>query len=166
MIRTLIFFAAGLVAFSDAAVAQVVGRYEQTESNAGQYYYYVRPGSRTIQVNVIGAVGAPGLYEVSDDTSLGQLLALTGGPEMGPRQTRTRRTISIRLFRNSSGAVEPVYASAIAEDSMYTPDYPALVEGDVLRVDVVERTRFNWRDALQIVTAAASAYLVFDRARN
>ena len=84
---------------------------------------------------------------------------------MGPRATRTRRTVTISLFRPTSGSIEPIYESEILDGSLYSQDYPALREGDVFRVDVVERTRFNWRDALQIITAGASAYLVFERAR-
>lgn len=163
--RKLVLVLVASATFAGVASAQVVGRYEQTQSNAVPWYYYVTPGSRTIQVEVLGAVQAPGLYELNDDTSLNQLLALTGGPTMGPRATRTRRTVTLYLFRPSSGSMEPIYESDILEGSLYSPDYPPLREGDVLRVDVVERTRFNWRDALQIITAGASAYLVFDRAR-
>lgn len=152
--------------FVGLAAAQSVGRYEQTESNAGPYYYYVVPGSRTIQVSVIGAVQSPGLYEVNDGTSLGQLIALTGGPQMGARAQRTRRNVTVRLFRPNGPAAEPIYDSVVEEGSIYTTEYPPLREGDILRVDVVERARFNWRDALQIVTAAASTYLIVDRARN
>ena len=163
--RRVLLIVLAFFALAEVATAQVVGRYEQTESNATPYYYYVRPGSRTIQVNVIGAVSAPGLYEVNDDTSLGQLLALTGGPQMGTRQRRTSRTITIKLFRPAASA-EPVYDSVVEDGAIYSTDYPPMFEGDVLRVDVIEKTRFNWRDALQIITAGASAYLVFDRARN
>ena len=164
-VRRALLFLIISVSLVGAADAQVVGRFEQTQSNAVPWYYYVSPGSRTIQVEVMGAVQAPGLYELNDDTSLNQLLALTGGPTMGPRATRMRRTVTLSLFRPASGSVTPVYESQILDGSLYAQDYPPLREGDVLRVDVVERTRFNWRDALQIITAGASAYLVFDRAR-
>jgi hypothetical protein len=163
--RRAILFLIISASFAGVTAAQVVGRFEQTESNAVPWYYYVSPGSRTIQIEVMGAVQAPGLYELNDDTSLNQLLALTGGPTMGPRAARMSRTVTLSLFRPASGSVTPVYESEILDGSLYAQNYPPLREGDVLRVDVVERTRFNWRDALQIITAAASAYLVFDRAR-
>ncbi len=165
-VLSLVVVAAAAGLFLDSAAAQVVGRFEQTESNATPYYYHVSPGSRTIQVTALGAVIAPGLYEVNDDTSLGQLLALTGGPQMGPRPRRTTRTVTVKLFRPNEGSMAPIYDSVIEEGSIYTTEYPQIAEGDILRVDVVERERFNWRDALQIITAAASAYLVFERAGN
>jgi hypothetical protein len=153
----------GLVPVHSAS-AQVIGRVEATESNAPDYYFYVHQGARTIQLHVLGSVTSPGLYEVNDGTSLGQLLALAGGPVLGVRQKRNRRRVDIRVFRPSTNSAVPLFETELEEGSMYTNSYPALLEGDVIRVDVIERTGFGWRDALSIVTAAASAYIIFDRA--
>ncbi|MCB0719703.1 MAG: SLBB domain-containing protein [Bacteroidetes bacterium] len=155
-----------LVLPSQSASAQMIGRVEQTESNAPDYFYYVQPGTRTIQVHMIGSVMSPGLYEVNDGTTLGQLIALSGGPQLGARQRRNKREVSIRLYRPSTDSAVPLFESELEDGALYTNSYPALQEGDVVRVDVIERTGFSWRDALQIVTATASAYIIFDRANR
>ncbi len=148
------------------AEAQVIGRVESIESNAPDYYFHVNSGASTIQLHVMGSVTSPGLYEVNDGTTLGQLIALAGGPVLGTRLRRNKRQVDIRLFRPSTGSSVPLFETELEEGSMYTNSYPALMEGDVLRVDVIERAGFGWRDALSIVTAAASAYIIFDRVNS
>ncbi len=142
--------------------AQTLGRVESTESNSGDYYFYVQPGERTIQVNMIGAVRSPGLYEIGTDVSLGQLLALSGGPIINSRQKRNKRDTQIRVIRG--GAV--TYNVNIEESETPYVNFSGLQEGDIVRVDVVERTPFGWRDGLQILTAAASFVLIVDRVQN
>lgn len=142
--------------------AQSLGRVESTESNSSDYYFYVQPGERTIQVNLIGAVRSPGLYEVGTNVTLGQILALSGGPMMNPRQKRNRRATEVRVIRD--GRV--TYNVNIEDSETPYVDFEGLQEGDIVRVDVVERTPFGWRDGLQIVTAAASFVLIVDRIRN
>ena len=150
------------VVFATVALFTVVGSVESTESNSGDYYFYVQPGERTIQVNMIGAVRSPGLYEIGTDVSLGQLLALSGGPIINSRQKRNKRDTQIRVIRG--GAV--TYNVNIEESETPYVNFSGLQEGDIVRVDVVERTPFGWRDGLQILTAAASFVLIVDRVQN
>ncbi len=142
--------------------AQTLGRVESTNSTAPDYYFFVQPGERTIQVYLIGALGNPGLYEVGSETTLGQVLAIAGGPSMTTLQARNKRKTEIRVIRSSG---EAYFANL---DDSLTPyvDFPGLREGDIVRVDVIESTKFGWRDGLQIVTAAASLALIYDRIQN
>lgn len=142
--------------------AQSLGRVESTESNSSDYYYYVQPGERTIQVNLIGAVRSPGLYEIGTNVTLGQILALAGGPTMNARQKRNKRTTEVRVIRD--GRI--TYNVNIEEAETPYVDFGGLQEGDIVRVDVLESTPFGWRDGLQIVTATASLVLIVDRIRN
>jgi hypothetical protein len=41
--------------------------------------------------------------------------------------------------------------------------YPTLQTGDIVRVEVVDRERFSWRDGLQIFTAGAAIALTIER---
>ena len=51
-----------------------IGQSEQTVSSAPGYYRHHLPGEATIQVRVEGSVVNPGLYEVADETNLGDLI--------------------------------------------------------------------------------------------
>ena len=142
--------------------AQTLGRVESTESSAPDYYYFVQPGERTIQLHIIGSVSNPGLYEVGSETTLGQVLAIAGGPVMNPRPARNKRKVEVRVIRSSG----QVYFADLEDENTRYVDFSGMQEGDIVRVDVVEKTAFGWRDGLQIVTAAASIALIYDRIQN
>ena len=149
-----------LLLSSDVVLAQNFGRVEQTESTSPNYYSYYQPGFATVQVHVIGSVPSPGLYEINEGTDLGVLMALAGGPSMDIRESRARRRIELRLFR---GGETPIFQVDLADSSVNPDSYPVLEEGDVFRVDVIDRTRFSWRDALQIATASLGVIFLADR---
>ncbi len=142
------------------AASQNFGRVEQTLSTAPNYYSYYQPGFATVQVHVVGAVTTPGLYEVNEGTDLGVLMSLAGGPKMDVRRSAAKRKVELRLFR---GGEDPIFQVDLADASKNPSSYPVLEEGDVFRVDVIDRTRFSWRDALQIATASLSIYFLADR---
>lgn len=139
--------------------AQDYGKVEATNTNVQSYFYFTEPGEGTIEVKVMGTVQNPGLYRLGEGTDLGQLLALTGGPVLDVRQQERDRETTVRLFRQQEvgGPQELVferdYEEGIASESA---TYPELKEGDVLTIEVVEDRRFDWRDALSIVSAAGS----------
>jgi protein involved in polysaccharide export with SLBB domain len=160
---TIVLLALAVSPLVEGAQAQSIGRVEETESNAPDYYYHVQTGSRTIQVHVFGAVRNSGLYEVNQGTSLAELLALSGGPQLDVRERRTRRKISVKLFRPTNGSNAPIYESELDDASLYTDSSTILQESDVVRVEVVNRSLFSWRDALQIVATAATVFLVLDQ---
>lgn len=142
--------------------AQSIGRVEQTVTNIGAYHKYVLPGTPTVLVQVLGTVRAPGLYELRADTDLGTLLALSGGPNLGPREESRKRKVSIRLYRPGTDA-GPLY-EAVLDEAILTPDrYPVLQDGDVLIVEVLERPGFKVRNVLRIANAVALITLAVDR---
>jgi len=148
------------------APAQSIGRVEQTETNIGAYHKYVVPGVPTVLVQVLGTVRAPGLYELRADTDLGKLLALSGGPVLGPREESKKRRVIIKLFRpNSNSAVGavPLY-EAVLDEAVATPGhYPPLQDGDVLIVEVVERSGFKIVNVLRIANVIALIALATER---
>ena len=143
-----------------AAGAQKFGRVEQTQSNSDAYYYFVEPGSPTVQVYVLGTAKYPGLYEVGEGTNLRQLLALSGGPDFDRRQFLNKQRTTVRLHRPSGTqqtlVYEAVLESAIADSSAQQ----VLKDGDVLTIEVVERRRFDWRDILTIVNVVNTVVLI------
>ena len=153
-----------LFILTEFSYAQSLGRVAETESNIQSYYFFVEPGSPTVQVNVLGTVRWPGLYEIMEGTDLRQLLALSGGPLLNVQQSISRRRVTVRLFR--AATEEPLYEADFDRMIVNTESYPTLRDGDVLTVDVVERTRFTWRDFASIVGAVGSLAWALERIRN
>ncbi len=136
------------------------GRVESADTNASAFYY-VRPGTPSVQAQVLGAVRAPGLYEVSEGMELGELLALAGGPALGTASDGARTTLTLRLHRKGSGE-EIVYDGPIGEAGG-TAFAPEVLDGDVLIIEVRSRRSFGWRDAVQIVSTVGVLALAIER---
>ncbi len=142
--------------------AQRIGRVEQIENNTNGYYSFVLPGAQTVQIQVMGAVPSPGLYEVPSGTPLNQLLSLTGGPMMGPRARLTPRTVKIKVFRPAMSTpliYETEFQQAISDPA----SWPVFQDGDVMEVEVIERQRIGWRDVVALINTAAIIIFTFDR---
>lgn len=133
------------------------------QTDGTSYYVFARPGQNTVQVMVVGSGIQVGLYEVGEGTNLEQLVVL-GGYSPGVRRASNDRTVTIQLYRdNPSGQREMIVDASL--DALIAAEAPAptVQMGDVVRVEVVDRERFSWRDGLRIVTAAASLTLVIER---
>lgn len=144
--------------------AQTVGRVEMMDTNINSYYYFVRPGSATIQIYVLGTVRSPGVYEINQSTDLRQLLALTGGPVLATQdRSASRRTVSLQLFRPNAAGQELLYEASL-EDALAAPgDFPSLLDGDILMVQVFERSRPNLRNVLTFSNALLLFALTIER---
>lgn len=154
-----VFMSLGPVA--DGAWAQTLTGGVQSEGTS--YHLYARPGQNTVQVLVLGSGIQAGLYEIGEGTDVAQLVALSGyGP--GVRRARDDRTVTIRLYRdNANRQRELVYDTSLNALVAEQGAYPTLRTGDILRVEVVDRERFSWRDGLQIFTAGAAIALTIER---
>ena len=114
------------------------------------YYTFARPGQNTIEVLVLGG-GRSGIYEIGENINLGKLMALAGGGGGGGGNAK----VTVSLFRLDGGERTRVLRerlNALAE----RPQYPALQEGDLVRIEVRRREPFGWRDVLRISTAITS----------
>ena len=140
--------------------AQELRDTEARISTAPGYFTFFIPGERTTQVSVVGTVRLPGYYLVSNGTDLGELLALAGGPTIATLSTEVERTITIRLYRATSGGTrDAVYertAEAFARDA---EPYPVLIDGDTVEVTTVERRRRSYRDTLTLVGGISTAVI-------
>ena len=96
------------------AAQSLVGRAESMSSNA-EAYYYVRPGTASVRVQVLGAVRSPGLYEVSEGTGLGPLLALAGGPALGATPSGTRAETAVLLYRPGTNGQELAFQAPLQQ---------------------------------------------------
>jgi hypothetical protein len=139
--------------------AQEFGRIQETETNAS-YFFYAQPGEATIQVAVWG-VPQPGLYEVPDSTDLDRLLSLAGGiPMQARREGRKPPRITVRLYRPEQSRQDPLLEARVQDLLQGEVGAPQLRENDVIVVETVQPDPFTWRDALSVVSTAASLVLL------
>ena len=155
-----------LVATVDQSIAQgSFGRVEDTESNVDSYYYFVTPGVASIQVYVFGKMRSPGVYIVQNGSTLGLLLALTGGP-IEPNQADVAQTENIQLYRTSGGTRTLIYESSFDEAIAEPRNSPVLQEGDIISVEVKQKRRLNWRDVFTVIGPILSTLLLIERLTN
>ena len=132
--------------------------------NSGAYYRFADPTDITIDLKVWGAVSNPGLYEVRQGMRLSTLLSLAGGPQGAERTTRTRTTLTIRLWRPqpNGGPYQAIFEIQMQDEILVLNDDPVLLSGDVIVADAMVKQRFNWRDGLAVLTSVASLVLIID----
>ena len=163
MLRRLALFT--LLALPTALAAQPsYGVVEDRQTNVPSYYFHVLPGEATIGVYVWGMVRAPGLYDVSTATDLGELLALAGGPEARPESDDEIVVTTVRLFRFDGSRRDLAYEAEV-DGVLLEGNYPPLQDGDIVEVEteVTELRPFTWRDAVTIVTGVAAVALSVER---
>ena len=153
-------FGAGPVAAQEGSSYD---RIDETRSTVA-YFYHARPGVPTIQVSVWGTVPRPGIYEVSESTSLDRLLTMAGGAPIEARAENEEAQITIRLFRGrGQGGRELMYEAPLQDLLRDTGAYPSLQNGDVLVMETQVQRGFRWRDVLGIVSSVGSLALVVER---
>ncbi len=143
--------------------AQTFGEVEDRQTNVPSYYFHVLPGEGTMQVFVWGTVRAPGLYVVSDETGLDELLSLAGGPQLREIRNNDRREVAIRLYHPEGGARTIAYEALLDEMIANPGEYPPLRDGDVIEVTVHDIQGFGWRDLFSIAGAVAAVALAVER---
>ena len=108
-------------------------------------------------VYVWGAVRDPGYFEVGPEVDAVRLLALAGGPQGdGARAQEVVTDATVAIVRPGAGVVY----QATLEEFVTGTDLPALTDGDALQVEVVQRSRFTFREGLSIVGSVATLGLV------
>ena len=162
----LVFFLA-LVGTTAASAQPSYGVVEDRQSNVSSYFYHVLPGEATIGVYVWGTVRTPGLYEVGQQTDLGEVLSLAGGPLLAEERDDEEVETTVRLFRFEGDRRQLAYEAAV-EDVLRAGTYPPLRDGDIVEVEtaVTELHPFTWRDVITIVTGVAAVALSVDRPRR
>ncbi len=162
--RTLVTLALlGLVLTAPDARAQEFGRVGDFITSGTSYHVFAEPGEATVQVQVLGSVGAPGLYEVGVGTDLGRLLALTGGLQFLSEDPNIRRSVEVRVYRLQDGRRTVIYEAPYEEVLQEPARYPVLQDEDAIVVEATTSRRFTWQNALSIIGSLAGLLLVVDR---
>ncbi len=150
--------------YAPPALAQEFGRVGDVESAGTAYFVYARPGDRTVQVLVVGQ-GA-GIYELSEGTTLDELVALAGGGVsglVGQEDQYTRRDLTVRVYRRDGESRQLIYEAPMEEMLLEPGQHPSLRDGDLFMIETRTRRKFQWRDATQLFTTFASMALLIDR---
>jgi len=134
------------------------------QSEGTNYYVFARAGENTIQLLMIGDTNSDGIYEIGEGTDLAEFIAVSGGVGEGVRSGRERRTVTIRLLRETDRGTRTVVYEAQLNDfiEQQTP-YPTLQNGDILRVEIERRERIGVRDVLQVVSTLTTIGLLIER---
>lgn len=120
-----------------------------------------------LRVYVWGSVRTPGLYEVGPGYDAPAMLSLAGGPLVTTLRNRDRRTTTVRVLR--PGTDVPLFDGPI---DAFTLDAGAIAlrDGDVIEVEVRERTPFSLRDTITVIGGVAGVVtaivLTVDRLTN
>ena len=167
VMRTTVLLLTTIVLFGvSSASAQDPTNLNRSRLNTAAYYNYSEQGDVTILVHVWGALRYPGLYEVPHGTRLSVLFSLAGGPQIGERSKRSKRTVDVKLVRVLGGERGVIYETSMENQIIVTNEDPVLQSGDVLSVESVIRQGISWRDVFPVVAAVASLALAIDRINN
>lgn len=162
-IVTIFFFVWG-AGFLHQVQAQVGLGPDNHRYGVASFYGHTEPGDIPMYVHIWGYVYRPGLYELPIGTKLSTALSLSGGFSLGARQWSEERTVTLELFATSAnGSLEPVLQDSWVNSQVRLMQDPVLTNGNVLVIDAQTKRRFNWRDALTIVGAAASVAIAVER---
>ena len=114
-------------------------------------------GRLALPVDVWGAVGQPGRYEVALGTGLLDVLTLAGGPTLSTEGLRTETAV-VSLSRPTAGGRAVVFEGSL--EALASGPAPGLEAGDLVTVRLVESQRFSFRDVLGVAASVASLGLV------
>lgn len=132
------------------------GAVEERQTNAQGYFYFVLPGEPTKQVSVWGTVRLPGVYVVSGDADLSEVLSLAGGPLLPIIADRNERQVTVRVY-NTQGTARTLAYEAPLEQMVREPGaHPALRTGDVIEVETRDIRPRDFRDVLPIIGTLGS----------
>ncbi len=150
-----------LVVGSNYVVAQT--ELDRSRLSQAAYYNYSEQGDVTIKVHVWGAFRFPGLYEIPRGTTMSQLVSLSGGPLIGERAHRSKRTVNLKLHRSDGNTRSVIFQTKMENEIVARTEDPPLMDGDVLSSEAVFKQSFQWRDVFPIVSMVGTIVLIADR---
>lgn len=148
-----------LLCAGPVAEAQRVSNPSDVVSSGTSYRIFAQPGEPTIQVLVLGDASA-GLYVIGTNTTLVELLALTGTGASAGESPDVSRDVTIRLMREQGGSRTIVYEQEFEGFLSEPASYPALQDGDIFTVEVTERRRIGFLQVLDVTARLSSITLL------
>jgi hypothetical protein len=149
---------APLLASAPTASAQF-GAPTEVISQGTSYRIFTRPGEATIRVQVLGEVGS-GIYVIGSSTTLSELLALAGGPQLGEGNLNVRRTVIVRVLREAGGSRQVIYETDVDTMLREPGTHPELQDNDLVTVQSHLRQHYGFRETLQLVSSVGTLVLL------
>ena len=151
--------------------AQVFDRDEYEGS--GSYYTFYTPGEATVRVNVVGAIGQAGIWDVGVSVDLGMLVALAGGPTASVASRSEGSSVSfsegtVKLYRQTGGRRDLIYEAPLDRMLQEIDLYPPLQDGDAILLETLttSKNKLTWRDAILLLNTVISTAVLIDNLRN
>jgi hypothetical protein len=126
-------------------------------------YRHARPGYATVQLYVWGAADRPGIWEVEETIGLVELLSAARVRGAAGVQPAYKQETIVRLFRQAGDGRGLVFERSLESVLASPASTPALSDGDVVTVELVQSRRFGWRDAGVVVGTVSSVALLVIR---
>ena len=121
---------------------------------------FAEPGAPTIEVTLVNLGGDGALFRVGEETTLTQMLALSGGVAGSEETERLIVRQMVSVLRDDGNGGRAVIYTAEPEQLFREPGrHPQLQNGDVIEIDsTYERIqeRLTLREGIQIVASIAS----------
>lgn len=121
---------------------------------------FARPGQPTIQVYILGSVGASGIWRIEPQTDLIELLSAARVAGIGQDQPDYRQRVNLRIYRAIEGDRQKIYDEQLNNVLAEGAAYPPLQAGDVIEVETERRRTIGLALLSQIVGAASSLTLL------
>ena len=154
-----------LLFFASPALAQVAPTYNPEEIEVIQqgtaFATFLEPGAPTVDVLLVNLGGGPSsLFRVGENTTLTQVLALSGAVQGTEENERFIIRSTINLLRDDgSGRLSVIYTAAPEEIFREPGQHPQLRTGDVIEIDnTYERVpqKLTFREGVQITASILS----------
>lgn len=121
---------------------------------------FIEPGAPTIDVSVVNIGGSSALFRVGEETTLTQVLALSGSVAGTQENERFVIRSTVSVLRDDGRGGRTVIYSAAPDQLFREPGrHPQLQTGDVVEIDnTYERlpTRLTLREGIQLAASVLS----------
>jgi hypothetical protein len=162
-----------LIFISQSAITAQVFDRDEFENQGGRYYSFFTPGEATVRVNVVGAIGAAGIWDVGVSVDLGMLVALAGGPTAQVASRNEGSSVSfsegtVKLYRQTGGRRDLIYEAPLDRMLQEMDLYPPLQDGDAILLETIttSKNKLTWRDAILLLNTVISTAVLIDNLRN
>lgn len=132
------------------------------QAQGTNYRVYTVQGAPNIQVLLVSPVGS-GIYALRENTSLSELLALSGAAASAVETPDVLREVTVRILRQlGPGPRSVLYEAPLEQVLLESASQPELMTDDIIEIQVTAqpRGRRAWLEAIQIASSVGTLLLL------
>lgn len=152
-----------LTAFAAQPSAQnVIFSPSEIQAQGTNYRVYTVPGAPNIQVMLVSPVGS-GIYALRENTTLSELLALSGAAATTIESPEVLREVTVRVLRQlGPGPRSVLYQAPLEQVLLESAAQPELMTDDIIEIQVTQQPRGRrvWLEAVQIASSVGTLLLL------